>query len=57
MNNVYSLLNTKWNCKHHIVFTPKCRRKVFYEEKRLDVGAILRKLCEWKGVNIMEAEV
>lgn len=35
----------------------KYRRKVFYEEKRLEVGAILRKLCEWRGVNIIEAEV
>lgn len=51
------LLSTisKWNCKYHIVFKPKYRRKVFYEEKRIEVGAILRKLCEWKGVNIIEA--
>ncbi|WP_270852046.1 IS200/IS605 family transposase [Clostridium tertium] len=33
------------------------RRKVFYEDKRLEVGAILRQLCNWKGVNIIEAEV
>ena len=57
MNDVHSLSHTKWNCKYHIVFAPKYRRKVFYEEKRLEVGAILRKLCEWKGVNIIEAEV
>ena len=40
-----------------IVFAPKYRRKVFYEEKRLEIGAILRELCNWKGVNIIEAEV
>ena len=57
MNDVHSLSHTKWNCKYHIVFASKYRRKVFYEEKRLEVGVILRKLYEWKGVNIIEAEV
>lgn len=57
MNDTHSLSHTKWNCKYHIVFAPKYRRKVFYEEKRLEVGAILRELCNWKGVNIIEAEV
>jgi len=57
MNDVHSLSYTKWNCKYHIVFAPRYRRKVFYEEKRLEVGAILRQLCNWKGVNIIEAEV
>ena len=41
MNDVHSLSHTKWNCKYHIVFAPKYRRKVFYESKRLEVGAIL----------------
>ena len=49
--------HTTWNCKYHIVFAPKFRRKVFYGEKRLEIGKILRKLCEWYGVNIVEAEV
>ena len=40
-----------------MVFAPKYRRKVFYEDKRLEVGAILRELCKWKGVNIIEAQV
>ena len=40
-----------------MVFAPKYRRKVFYEEKRLEIGAILRELCRWKGVEIIEAEV
>jgi putative transposase len=39
------------------VFAPKFRRKVFYGEKRLEIGTILRKLCGWKGINILEAEV
>ena len=56
-NDINSLSHTKWNCKYHIVFAPKYRRKVFYQEKRLAIGKILRQLCEWKGVNIIEAEV
>ena len=52
-----SLAHTVWNCKYHIVFAPKYRRKVFYKEKRLEIGKILRKLCEFKQVNIIEAEV
>lgn len=39
------------------MFAPKYRRKVFYGEKRLEIGAILRELCNWKGVNIITAEV
>ena len=57
MNDVKSLAHTKWNCKYHIVFAPKYRRKVFYEDKRLEVGAILRELCKWKEVTIITAEV
>ena len=56
-NDVHSLSHTKWNCKYHIVFAPKYRRKVFYEDKRLEIGAILRELCAWKGVHIITAEV
>ena len=57
LNDINSLSHAKWNCKYHIVFAPKYRRKVFYEEKRVAVGKILRQLCEWKGVKIIEAEV
>ena len=57
LNDINSLAHTKWNCKYHIVFAPKYRRKVFYKEKRLAIGKILRKLCKWKGVKIIEAEV
>ena len=52
-----SLAHTKWNCKYHIVFAPKYRRKVFFEEKRLEIREILRQLCQWKGVEIIEGEV
>ena len=52
-----SLAHTKWNCKYHVVFAPKYRRKVFYEEKREEIRDILRTLCAWKGVDIIEGEV
>ena len=51
-----SLSHTSWNCKYHIVFAPKYRRKVFYGEKKVAIGKILRQLCEWKGIKILEAE-
>lgn len=57
LNDIHSLSHTKWNCKYHIVFAPKYRRKVFYHEKRAEVGKILRQLCEWKGVRLLEGEV
>lgn len=56
-NVINSLAHTKWNCKYHVVFAPKYRRKVFYGEKKREIGAILRELCNWKGINIIEAEV
>ena len=56
-NDVKSIAHTKWNCKYHIVFAPKYRRKVFYGEKREAIGKILRQLCEWKGIEIVEAEI
>ena len=56
LNDVNSLSHSKWNCKYHIVFAPKYRRLVFYDEKKKAIGEILRKLCEWKGVNIITAE-
>ena len=45
-NDVTSLAHTKWNCKYHIVFAPKYRRKVFFGEKREAIGKILRQLCD-----------
>ena len=56
-NDKNSLAHTKWNCKYHIVFAPKYRRKVFFGEKREAIGRILRQLCEWKKVEIHVAEI
>ena len=51
-----SLSHTSWNCKYHIVFAPKYRRKAIYGKIRVDIGKILRLLCERKGIHIIEAE-
>ena len=56
-NDNNSLAHTTWNCKYHIVFAPKYRRKIFYKENRVEIGKILRELCNWKQVEIVEAEV
>ena len=56
VNDINSLAHSKWNCKYHIVFAPKYRRMVFYGQKKHEVGKILRKLCEWKGVEVLNAE-
>ena len=53
----YSLSHTKWMCKYHIVFTPKYRRKVIYNQIRSDIGEILRKLCEYRGIEIIEGHL
>ena len=52
-----SLSHTKWLCKYHIVFTPKYRRKVTCNQYRTDLGEILRSLCQWKGVEIIEGHL
>lgn len=57
MKDINSLSHTKWNCKYHIVFAPKYRRKEFYDTNRLEIGAIIRELCRRKEVNIITAEV
>ena len=51
-----SLAHTQWNCKYHIVFAPKYRRQVIYGKIKVDIGVMLRKLCDYKGVEIIEAE-
>ena len=51
-----SLAHTTWNCKYHIVFAPKYRRKVFFGQKRFEIGGIIRELCRWKGVELLSAE-
>lgn len=50
-----SLENSKWNYKYHIVFAPKYRRQIIYGKIKQDVGIILRKICEHKGVEVIEA--
>ena len=55
-SDINTLSHTKWNCKYHIVFALKHRRKVFLENKRLEVEKILRDLCNWKGISIIEGE-
>ena len=52
-----SLSHTKWNCKYHIVFAPKYRRKVAYGKIKQDIANILSILCKRKGVKIVEAEI
>ncbi len=54
---IHTIAHTTWNCKYHVVFAPKYRRKAFYGGRRLEIGAILRELCRWKGIGIIEAEV
>ena len=54
--DVSSLAHTKWECKYHIVFAPKYRRQVIYGKIKQDIGQMLQKLCEYKGVEIIEAE-
>ena len=56
-DDINSLSHSKWRCKYHIVFAPKYRRKAIYGDIRKDIGVILRKLCEQKGVEIIEAEL
>jgi len=55
-DSLHSLSHTKWNCRYHIVFAPKFRRKVFYEGRRQEIGKILSDLCRWKGANLIEGE-
>ena len=57
MKDKNSLAHTTWNCKYHIVFATKYRRQEIYGKIREDIGKILRKLCEYKGIEIIEAEL
>ncbi|MCQ2106372.1 MAG: IS200/IS605 family transposase [Fibrobacter sp.] len=52
-----SLAHTKYVCKYHIVFTPKYRRKVIFYELRADIRQIIKDLCKWKGVTIIEGHL
>jgi putative transposase len=55
MDDDLSLSHTRWNCKYHIVFIPKYRRKEIYGKIRTDIGQIIRQLCVYKDVEIIEA--
>ena len=55
-NEIKSSAHSKYRCQYHIVFAPKYRRQVIYGTLKKDIGEILRKLCEQKGVEIIEAE-
>lgn len=57
MEDTKSLAHTKWNCKYHIIFAPKYRRKIIFGKLKVEIGKILRELCSWKQVNIIEAEI
>lgn len=54
--DISSLEHTRWRCQYHVVFAPKYRRLAIYGELKQDIGYILRKLCERKGIEIIEAE-
>ena len=56
MGEIKSSAHSKWRCQYHIVFAPKFRRKEIYGQLKVDIGQILRKLCEQKKVEILEAE-
>ena len=57
MKDKNSLAHTAWNCKYHIVFAPKYRRQDIYGKIRVDIGKMLRMLCDRKGIKIIEAEL
>ena len=56
-DDINSLSHSKWNCKYHIVFAPKYRRRAIYGQIKKDIGNILRQLCEFKEVNIIKGEM
>ena len=56
-NQANSLSHMKWMCKYHIVFTPKYRRKIIYNQYRDSLGEIFRQLCSYKGVEIIEGHL
>ena len=57
MKDKNSLAHKAWNCKYHIVFAPKYRRQDIYGKIRVDIGKMLRMLCDRKGIKIIEAEL
>ncbi len=57
VQKAHSLSHTKWMCKYHIMFTPKYRRKVIYNQYRSSFGEIFHRLCSYKGVEIIEGHL
>ena len=57
VNQTDSLAHTKWMCKYHIVFSPKYRRKVIFNQIRKDIGEILKELCKYKGIELHEGHL
>ena len=57
ISDLNSLAHTKWECKYHVVFAPKYRRQIIYGKIKVEIGKILRKLCEQRGIEIIEAEL
>ena len=57
MPKANSAAHTKWLCKYHIVFTPKYRRKIIYNQYKKDLAQILHDLCAYKGVEIIEGHL
>ena len=55
--DIDKLAHTSWNCKYHIVFAPKYRRQILYKDKNTEIGKIHRQLCQWKEVQILEADI
>ena len=55
MNDIDNLTHTKWRCQYHIVFAPKYRRQIIYGKYKVEIGKILRAICERSGVEIIEA--
>ena len=56
-NKHNSLLHTKWLCKYHIIFTPKYRRKIEFNQYKRDIVDIIKRLCKYKGVEIIEGHI
>ncbi|ALB29847.1 IS200/IS605 family transposase [Companilactobacillus heilongjiangensis] len=56
-NKLNSLAHTKWMCKYHIVFIPKYRRKIIYNQYRRDLQDYIKLLCKYKGVEIIEGHM
>ena len=56
-NQINSLSHTNWMCKYHIVFTPKYRRKIIYNQYRESLREIIKLLCKYKSVEILEGHL